>query len=466
MKNLLGICLILAALLQLGFSINQQDVADVVIESANREIDLTQRYVTSTIKLKLFNKGKTPVNNFYYALPVDQIQNTILVVIRYNDQREVGGNLQEDFVMRHQYNTTFIRFELEHSIAPQSSAIITLEEKFVNRQVPYPREIRINEDQKILFKDNAYIYTPYFVKTQYTVYKASNIITHTESEKAQKLRKGGIKFGEFSEIQAFSSYPIEIHSENNTPLIYLTKATKSIDVSHWGNIAVDSSYNLVNEGAYLKGEFGRVDYNKYNPQSGKHALKSLSAELPYHATGVWYRDVIGNISTSNGFRDKQEKVVKLNIMPRYPVVGGWKSAWNLGYNLNTTRYLHTDGNDGFVLKQLFSIPFNDLLAQDYELKVILPEGATDIKSELPFSVDSQYTENTFSYLDTNGRPTLVFKKKNVIDFHNQYFYVHYKLSTINLIKKPLLIFGAFLIFFITLIVLNRLSLKSLKSKNE
>lgn len=60
-------------------------------------------------------------------------------------------------------------------------------------------------------------------------------------------------------------------------------------------------------------------------------------------------------------------------------MGGWKSSWFLGYNLNTTRYLHYDGEGGYVLKQLFSIPFHDLLAQEFELKVVLPEGATDIK---------------------------------------------------------------------------------------
>jgi oligosaccharyltransferase complex subunit alpha (ribophorin I) len=48
----------------------------------------------------------------------------------------------------------------------------------------------------------------------------------------------------------------------------------------------------------------------------------------------------------------------------------------------------------------------------------LPEGASNIKPELPFAVDSYHIEYTFSYLDTEGRPTLVFKKKNVIDFHN------------------------------------------------
>jgi len=66
--------------------------------------------------------------------------------------------------------------------------------------------------------------------------------------------------------------------------------------------------------------------------------------LPYHAWGVWYQDEIGNISTSNAWRSREEKVVKLNIEPRFGILGGWKSNWELGYNLNTSRYLFTNKN--------------------------------------------------------------------------------------------------------------------------
>lgn len=82
---------------------------------------------------------------------------------------------------------------------------------------------------------------------------------------------------------------------------------------------IDGSYKLANEGALLTGEYGRVDYSPYKPNSGyfkiiwwkfnltyflgKSALKSLNADLPYNAWGVYYTDEIGNISTSNAWRD-------------------------------------------------------------------------------------------------------------------------------------------------------------------
>ena len=38
----------------------------------------------------------------------------------------------------------------------------------------------------------------------------------------------------------------------------------------------------------------------------------------------------------------------------------------------------------------------------------------NIKVDVPFKVDSQTEEKTFTYLDTTGRPTVVLEKKNVV----------------------------------------------------
>jgi len=35
---------------------------------------------------------------------------------------------------------------------------------------------------------------------------------------------------------------VRIHFENNTPFVVLKKASKTIEVSHWGNIAVEETY--------------------------------------------------------------------------------------------------------------------------------------------------------------------------------------------------------------------------------
>jgi len=66
----------------------------------------------------------------------------------------------------------------------------------------------------------------------------------------------------------------------------------------------------------------------------------LHAEIPYHAWGVGYGDEIGNISTSNAYRSKEDKVVHVDIKHRFPILGGWKSNFYLDYNLNSSRYIY------------------------------------------------------------------------------------------------------------------------------
>ena len=44
-------------------------------------------------------------------------------------------------------------------------------------------------------------------------------------------------------------------------------------------------------------------------------------------------------------------------------------------------YVNEQNKNEYTLKQYFGLVFEDLVAEDFELKVILPEGATEIKVE-------------------------------------------------------------------------------------
>ena len=103
-------------------------------------------------------------------------------------------------------------------------------------------------------------------------------------------------------MKPLSKQSIKLHFENNKPFVVFKEVKQTVEVSHWGNIKILTEFKLANEGAQLTGEYNRIDYNPHRPNAGKNALKSLSAELPFHATGVYYRDEVGNISTSNAFR--------------------------------------------------------------------------------------------------------------------------------------------------------------------
>lgn len=65
-------------------------------------------------------------------------------------------------------------------------------------------------------------------------------------------------------------------------------------------------------------------------------------------------------------------------------MGGWKSNFNLGYNLPTKFHTNTDGNDNYNLTLRFGIPFDDVLAKNFTLRLVMPDGASNIKVTLIF----------------------------------------------------------------------------------
>ena len=63
--------------------------------------------------------------------------------------------------------------------------------------------------------------------------------------------------------------------------------------------------------------------------------------MPASAKDVYYRDEIGNISTSNLLEHHDH--VELELRPRFPLFGGWKTHYLIGYNLPSYENLYNSG---------------------------------------------------------------------------------------------------------------------------
>jgi oligosaccharyltransferase complex subunit alpha (ribophorin I) len=61
------------------------------------------------------------------------------------------------------------------------------------------------------------------------------------------------------------------------------------------------------------------------------AIRGFLAQLPLNAHSIYFKDAIGNISSSQirGGLHTTEVI----LTPRYPLFGGWKSEFTLGYSL-------------------------------------------------------------------------------------------------------------------------------------
>lgn len=67
------------------------------------------------------------------------------------------------------------------------------------------------------------------------------------------------------------------------------------------------------------------------------------------------------------------------LKPRFALLGGWKSNWEIGYNLNTKAFLTHEG-DHFLLDRIpIEYALSQILAEKYTIRVILPEGSEDVK---------------------------------------------------------------------------------------
>lgn len=92
----------------------------------------------------------------------------------------------------------------------------------------------------------------------------------------------------FRYVSEYSFEPITVHYENHNPFLTVTRLERVIEVSHWGNIAVEETLDMVHSGAVLKGAFSRYDFQK-DGRSGQASIKSYKTILPASATGVYYR---------------------------------------------------------------------------------------------------------------------------------------------------------------------------------
>ncbi|RXM91463.1 Dolichyl-diphosphooligosaccharide--protein glycosyltransferase subunit 1 [Acipenser ruthenus] len=176
--------------------------------------------------------------------------------------------------------------------------------------------------------------------------------------------------------------------------------------------------------------------------------------LPAAAQDVYYRDEIGNISTSHLL--VLDDSVEMEIRPRFPLFGGWKTHYMVGYNLPSYEYLYNLGDQYALKMRLVDHVFDDQVIDSLTVKLILPEGARNIQVDTPYSIQRDPDDLHYTYLDTFGRPVVVAHKKNLVEQHIQDVVVHYNFNKILMLQEPLLVVGAFYILFFTVIVYVRL----------
>uniref|UniRef100_A0A0E0H866 Dolichyl-diphosphooligosaccharide--protein glycosyltransferase subunit 1 n=1 Tax=Oryza nivara TaxID=4536 RepID=A0A0E0H866_ORYNI len=269
-----------------------------------------------------------------------------------------------------------------------------------------------------------------------------------------------VKYGAYNNQLPNSYVPILVHYENNRPFAVVEEFVRKVEISHWGNVQITEQYKLKHGGAQHKGVFSRLEYQSRPSISGVSSFKNLLARLPPRVHSVYYRDEIGNISSSHLRSDSHKS--ELEIEPRYPLFGGWHCTFTIGYGLPLQDFLFESDDGRRYINLTFGCPLLDTVVDDLTIKVVLPEGSTSPQAVVPFLTE-QYLETSYSYLDVVGRTTVVLKKRNVVGEHNVPFQVYYEFNPIFMLAEPLMLISAVFLFFVACIAYLHMDLSIGKS---
>ena len=110
----------------------------------------------------------------------------------------------------------------------------------------------------------------------------------------------------------------------------------------------------------------------------RRANQAVMAKLPGDATGVYFRDDYGNISSSRLY--SRNGKVEVILVPRFPLLGGWKTSFVLGYDLPMESHVERVSpaaswwsslvsGDRLRLTALLGCPIEQAVVEDLQVKV-------------------------------------------------------------------------------------------------
>jgi oligosaccharyltransferase complex subunit alpha (ribophorin I) len=446
--------LLLLAGANLAFAAFDSINKDLVVKSCDRTIDLTSQLVKINNKISLSNTGSTgAIKTFLFSVESAARDKVVFIGATVGASEKTYLRVSETKVQAH-LDKGFWKVELKSALAPGATVLVTVEVVLGGAQEMYPAAITQKEKQLSRYIGNAYVYLPYSVNTQTTsVTLASNNVESYTKLKPVHQQDSSIKYGPYSNVAPLTESELVVHSENNNPMLVVTNLLRVIELSMWGNIAIEETVDVRHNGAQLKGSFSRYEFQRES--SGVSSVKNFKTLLPAAARDVYYRDDIGNISTSH--MKVMNDAVELDLRPRFPLFGGWKTHYVVGYNVPSYEYLFYKGDLHVMNMRLIDHLFDDMLVEDAEIRVILPEGVSNIELSTPYPVKRESNGKHFTYLDTTGRTVVVFKSiGGLTEMHIQDFQLQFTFTHKSMLVEPLILVSAFLLLFLLSIIYMRL----------
>ncbi|CDS08914.1 hypothetical protein LRAMOSA10275 [Lichtheimia ramosa] len=423
-----------------------------------RVIDLRGNVVHHDIGIRARNIDTKPVNEYLFTVSPDTSEN--VADIKAFLRQEPKTDLVVEPVLAPTAGPGWYKIVFDKPLEPDTEIRFGIKIAYTHVLENLPASIKQLGRQYVYYSDNIYVNSPYFTDEIKTTLQlpASRVLSYTGGPQVERT-DNKIVYGPYLSVTPGSYNPFRIHYEYSKPLLTVTELQRDIQVSHWAsNLAVEEHYKLEHSGARLEEEFSRAMYQKTRMVHHQtNVLKTLTFELPAAARDVYYRDEIGNVSTSrlNYGPDK----ATLQLFPRYPLYGGWIYTWFHGYNVDASQFVrYSSKSRQYILNLNFVENVQDMVIDKAELRVVLPEGAKNVQVAIPFGYDSLEHTVHYTNFDSTGRYVVVIQKNNVVREHQQPIQITYDYPSSRLLQKPLVASAAVFILFLASILFSRLSL--------
>ncbi|GAB7347462.1 hypothetical protein MBLNU459_g4376t1 [Dothideomycetes sp. NU459] len=422
-----------------------------------RTINLEKEYPRETINVVIENVDKKPQDEYYLPFEQALIARVGGLEVRDKNNADLVFPTPEVVGFDTYSPTEFYRIKLAAPLAPSEKTTLSITYSVLASVNPLPAEINQPDKQYVQFVFSSYTPSAYKTLKQKTKLKLPTtdapdytVLGQNEEGKEDPQKQGtSFSYGPYGEVPAGALQAVSVRYEFTKPLLHAKLLERDVEVSHWGgNIAFEERYWLENRGATLKSHFSRVSWQQmqyYNPPTS--ALKELRYPLPLGSLNPYFIDDIGNVSTSRFRPVSNAKEALLELKPRYPLFGGWKYSFRVGWDANLKNFLRKlKTGDGYVLKVPFVEGPKQAEGIEYEkfvLRIILPEGATNVKYETSVQTVSAEVTSHRTFMDTLGRTTLQLTALNVVDdLSGKEITVTYDYPLLAGFRKPIAIFGS------------------------
>ncbi|PGH19011.1 hypothetical protein AJ79_00045 [Helicocarpus griseus UAMH5409] len=435
-----------------------------------RNTNLEKGYVRETVNVVVENTDKAPQDRYFLPFSADIINKVGGLEVRDKNAPKGGKfEVESTELMSSSPNQYFV-VHFPESLKPSAQITLSISYYILQTLEPLPAAIEQDGKQYLSYSFPAYATSAYPTDNQKTKIKFPNsdVPDYTETSGLKSgtdpERQGSTyTYGPYKTSDALpgtAGSTISVRYEFTKPVIACSLLERDIEVSHWGgNLATEERLWLRNDGAKLSKHFSRVGWAMKTYQNlPTSAMSDLRVPLRPGSLDAYFIDDIGNVSTSRFRPGHKKREALLELKPRYPVFGGWKYSFRIGWNNALSSFLRKAGEESYVLKVPFiegpKVP-EGVQYEKVKLRVILPEGAKDVKYELvdgagmPFRIDSELGLLK-TFMDTVGRTVLTLKTENVADEAREgQLVVTYDYPAFAIYRKPLTIAGGLFTVFVT-----------------